>query len=71
MSGYYESIDPGDDLVCVKCSVSMVKGRAMFEYMGSAFPVELPICPKCGAYYVPESLALDKILRVEKSLEDK
>jgi hypothetical protein len=71
MSGYYESIDPAGDLFCEKCKVSLVKKEARFNYLGNAFPVELPVCPKCGFIYVPEELATGKILRVERSLEDK
>ena len=39
--------------------------------MGNAFPVELPVCPRCHFVYVPEELALGKVLKVEKALEDK
>ena len=31
----------------------------------------LPVCPVCGFVYVPEELALGKVLSVEKALEDK
>ena len=34
-------------------------------------PVELPLCPVCGFVYVPEELAVGKVLAVEKALEDK
>lgn len=68
---YYESIDPGTDLICETCGVPMVKKEARFEYLGNAFPVELPVCPSCHFVYVPEDLAVGKVLRVEKSLEDK
>ena len=37
----------------------------------AGFPVELPVCPQCGFVYVPEELALGKVLSVEKALEDK
>ncbi|MDD4692386.1 MAG: hypothetical protein VB030_04350 [Eubacterium aggregans] len=67
---YYESIDPGT-LVCGKCHIPMEKGPVMLEYGGNGFPVELPVCPKCGFIYVPEALAMGKILKVEKQLEDK
>jgi hypothetical protein len=39
--------------------------------MDSAFPVQLPRCPNCGQVYVPEMLAMGKMLEVEKALEDK
>jgi hypothetical protein len=51
--------------------VSLQPGRVTVEYMGSAFPVDLPRCPKCGQVFVPEELATGKMLEVEKALEDK
>ena len=52
----YYTMEPAGKLKCSKCN---------------AFPVELPVCPKCGFIYVPEELALGKVLTVERSLEDK
>ena len=34
-------------------------------------PGEVPLCPVCGFVYVPEELAVGKVLAVEKALEDK
>jgi NAD-dependent SIR2 family protein deacetylase len=56
---------------CVKCHVSLEKGTVTFDYMGSNFPVELLVCPKCGSAFVPEDLAVGKMQQVEKTLEDK
>ena len=67
----YYSIDPLGKLSCAKCGVPLVKGKAAFAYLGNAFPVELPVCPSCGYIYVPEELAMGKVLTVERSLEDK
>ena len=67
----YYTVDPMGKLTCFKCKVPLVKGRASFGYLGNAFPVELPVCPKCGFIYVPEDLALGRVLTVERSLEDK
>ena len=55
----------------MKCKVKLHKGKAKFMYLDNGFPVELPVCPKCGFVYVPEELALGKVLSVEKALEDK
>jgi hypothetical protein len=41
------------------------------SYLGSEFPVELMKCPGCGIVFVPESLATEKMLKVEQALEDK
>ena len=60
----YYTIDPLGKLTCAKCRVPLVKGKA-------TFPVELPVCPSCGYIYVPEELAMGKVLTVERSLEDK
>ncbi|MEZ4592294.1 MAG: hypothetical protein R3D55_14285 [Chloroflexota bacterium] len=40
-------------------------------YLGSSFPVDMPVCPECGQVFVPEALALGKMAEVEKALEDK
>ena len=67
----YYSIDPEGKLICMKCGVPLEKGGAKFTYLDNGFPVELPVCPVCGFVYVPEELALGKVLSVEKALEDK
>ena len=61
----YYVVDPGGRYRCLKC------GDAVFGYLDNAFPVELPVCPKCGFVFVPEELAMGKVLSVEKVLEDK
>jgi hypothetical protein len=48
-----------------------VPGKVTVAYLGSAYPVDLLKCPKCGLALVPEELALGKMLEVEKALEDK
>ena len=60
----YYAVDPGGRYRCLK-------GDAVFGYLDNAFPVELPVCPKCGFVFVPEELAMGKVLSVEKVLEDK
>ena len=67
----YYSLEADRHLVCRKCGVHLVKGAAVFEYLENAFPVELPVCPVCGFVYVPEELAMGRVLSVEKVLEDK
>ncbi len=67
----YYTIDPEGKLMCLKCKRKLEKGRAKFMYLDNGFPVELPVCPGCGFVYVPEELALGKVLSVEKALEDK
>lgn len=62
---------PTEGLVCSRCNAPLITCQVTLSYMDSAFPVELPGCPKCGMVYIPESLATGKILHVEKSLEDK
>ena len=56
----YYSIDPEGKLMCRKCGVPLEKGKVKFAYLDNGFPV-----------YVPEELALGKVLSVEKALEDK
>ena len=58
-------------MICQKCNVPLELGPVTVQYMENAFPVELPRCPKCGLVFVPETLAIGKMLEVEKALEDK
>lgn len=58
-------------MICQKCNVPLEPGPVTVKYMENAFPVELPRCPKCGLVFVPETLAIGKMLEVEKALEDK
>lgn len=56
---------------CGKCGAALEATKVEVAYMGSKYPVELPRCPKCGIVFVPEQLALGKMVEVEKILEDK
>ncbi len=63
---------PGEaELVCAKCQRPLVVGKVNASYLGNSFPVDLLRCPGCGFTYVPEALALGKMLQVEQALEDK
>lgn len=68
---YDTGLDQLDQLICSRCQEPLILRQITLSYLNSAFPVELPACPVCGQYYIPEDLALGKILHVEKSLEDK
>lgn len=72
MAEYYERYmeNPGE-FVCEKCQVPLENGKVLLHYMGNDFPIEMPKCPECGYCYIPEELALGKILQVERALEDK
>lgn len=59
------------DLVCGQCLVPLQPGKVVATYLGNTFPVDLLRCPGCGFTYVPEELALGKMLQVEQALEDK
>lgn len=58
-------------LLCGKCNRPLEPGKVQLSYMGQSFPVELLHCPGCGQVFVPEDLAVGKMLKVEQSLEDK
>ncbi len=65
------AIKNDEGLICAQCQIPLKPGKAHITYMKSTFPVELLSCPKCHAVYVPEELALGKMLEVEKTLEEK
>ena len=63
---------PNDhELICARCQLPLVLGKVNASYLGNDFPVDLLRCPGCGFTYVPEALALGKMLDVERALEDK
>jgi hypothetical protein len=62
---------PEPELQCAKCRQPLVPGKVKASYLGNSFEVELLRCPGCGFVYVPEALALGKMLQVEQALEDK
>ena len=59
------------ELLCTPCQLVLVSSKVNVSYLGNSFPVDLLRCPGCGFTYVPESLALGKMLQVEQALEDK
>lgn len=59
------------EIICASCGVPLKLHPVTLGYMTSTFPVELPACPQCGFIYIPEELAIGRMLHVEKSLEDK
>jgi hypothetical protein len=67
----YVSQSEAEPWVCGHCNIPLKITPVQIEYLGSAFPVDLPKCPTCGMVFIPESLANGKMLEVEKSLEDK
>lgn len=69
---YHERYDLSEgEFVCGKCNVPLENDEITLHYMGNNFPILMPKCPKCGQGYIPEELALGKILQVERALEDK
>jgi phage FluMu protein Com len=58
-------------LLCAKCNLLLEKSKVTGAYLGAEFPVELLRCPGCGIVYVPEWLAMGKMIQVEQALEDK
>lgn len=56
---------------CMKCSLPLEIAKVGISYLGNTFPADLLRCPGCGFVFIPEDLALGKILEVERLLEDK
>lgn len=57
--------------ICAPCGKKLAPGKVELAYLGNAFHVELPVCPKCGAVFVYEALARGRVFEVEQLLEDK
>jgi hypothetical protein len=62
--------DEGEWL-CETCACPLEQRKMQVTYLGGAFDVSLPACPRCGLTLVPKSLAEGKMSEVEALLEDK
>lgn len=60
-----------EDWICGRCDRPLEIKKVNVSYMGSSFPVDLPVCPQCGQVFVTEALANGKMAEVEQMLEDK
>jgi hypothetical protein len=56
---------------CARCDKELISRPVTLAYLGSSFPVDLPACPVCDMVFIPEDLAIGRMLHVEKTLEDK
>ena len=66
-----EEYEEAADWVCVRCDAGLLPAKTKLSYLGSEFEIELMRCPVCHKAFIGESLALGKMLKVERSLEDK
>ncbi len=51
----YVTASEAESWVCGHCHIGLRIKPVQVEYLGSAFPVDLPICPQCGQVFIPES----------------
>ena len=58
-------------VMCALCNRPLEPAQVNVAYLGNPFPVELLKCATCGQVFIPEDLALGKMIDVEKQLEDK
>jgi len=49
----------------------MVEAEISMEYMDIEGEAEGLVCPKCGAKYIPEEVAMGKVAKAEKMIENK
>ena len=54
-----------------KCNWELELKKVVVSYLEGSFPVDLPVCKKCGQVFIPESLAIHKMLEIEQQMEDK
>jgi len=58
-------------LICDRCQVELVEAEAEFLYLGNKMRHKIPRCPKCGMVYLPESLVVGRMRKLEEALEEK
>jgi len=60
-----------ENLVCCQCDVQLELIKTNFVYLRHSFSSEVPKCPRCGQIFISEELVRDKVVPVERLLEDK
>lgn len=66
-----EEFEGSANWICARCNVELAPAKTMLTYLNKDFEAELMRCPECHKVFIGESLAMGKMLEVEKSLEDK
>jgi rubrerythrin len=66
-----EELEGSAKWICARCNATLAPAKTKLNYLNKDFEAELAVCPVCGKVFIGESLALGKMLEVEKSLEDK
>lgn len=56
---------------CAECDCELEIKQIFIDYLGHAFPTDLPVCPKCGQVFLPEELVLNKMYDIEQQMEEK
>jgi len=58
-------------MICARCKIELVPTKVNLDYLGHRITESFPVCPKCGNVYIPESVASEKMQKIEAALEDK
>ena len=56
---------------CFKCKVEMEETEVPMEYLDIDGETEGLECPKCGVRYILEDIAMTKVAKAEKMIENK
>jgi hypothetical protein len=56
---------------CFKCKVKMVESRVRMSYLGKTGSTQGIKCSKCGVAYLLEEIAVGRVAKAEKMIEDK
>lgn len=56
---------------CFKCKERMIETEIKLVYLEVEATVEGLMCPKCGVKYITEEVAIKKLARGEKMVEEK
>ena len=59
------------NLICLKCNRTLEYENTNLYYLGNRLSEKFLRCPVCKQVYIPEDVALGKMVEAEESLEDK
>lgn len=58
-------------ILAPKCNLELEERKVTFSYLERQVSHPIMRCPGCGQVFIPESLVKDKMMPLEKALEEK
>jgi len=58
-------------MICLKCHRELEVSKVNLKYLNHRVTQEFLCCPVCGNLFIPESVVVNNMRKIEMALEDK